>query len=93
MCGRFTKCGTIQPNKPYGRCNYAMSDILQQYLKSKNQSGDILPTLIELHRALEQPAEADQATLDYLAARPELARLVRNFGKEPDPERLGEAES
>lgn len=66
-----------------------MSDILRKYLAPPFGVGGTNPTIEAIHRALEQPAEADPTVVAYLDAHPDIGRVLRSLGLSPEGERFG----
>lgn len=66
-----------------------MSSSFDRYTERLNDGDLTLPSLQDIDRALEQPAEADEATLRFIRERPDLAKAMaelrrRNVGQQVD---------
>lgn len=57
---------------------------LKKYLKPSRFAEERVPTLEEVQRAIERPAEASPSVLAYIRNRPELVEVILEIGPARD---------
>lgn len=74
---RHGNCTLALAERKRGRYLGVMLDNeFDEFLKNRGLSDNQPPTIEEIDRAIEQPGEADPATVAYIRARPELAKII-----------------
>lgn len=59
---------------------------IQKYMKAHDGNGLVrIPTVQDIDRALEQPAEANLSTLEYIQARPQLIEQINKLKSGDSP--------